>query len=351
MRVLYILPTLDVGGAERSLLELFKRLDGIEPVLCALSHGGTLLPQFEALGIPVRSLRLALGGADVRGGMRLLPLIHEVRPRLIHARLFNANFWARICGRLSGLPVLAEERGVEETRPRWATLLNRLSEPLGSLTTANSAAVREMMLRRDRVPEERLQMVAGAVDAQRYAPADEMKEFDAIAVQRLDARKGLPDLLEAFSLLPGATLAIVGEGPMRPLLEQKLDELGLRPRVRLMGERKDIENLLRRSRVFANASYEEGMPNAVLEAMASALPVAATRVAGTSEAVVDQVTGTLVPPHSPPELAAAVARYLQEPALAATHGAAGRARVLQSFSYAAQAGRYLELYEHLLGGG
>ncbi|HEX4382556.1 MAG TPA: glycosyltransferase, partial [Myxococcales bacterium] len=113
----------------------------------------------------------------------------------------------------------------------------------------------------------------------------------------------------------------------------------------------DIENLLHRSRVFANASYEEGMPNAVLEAMASGLPVAATRVAGTSEAVLDQVTGTLVPPHSPPELAAAVARYLQEPALAATHGAAGRARVLQSFSYAAQAGRYLELYAHLLGGG
>ncbi|HEX4381629.1 MAG TPA: glycosyltransferase [Myxococcales bacterium] len=351
MRVLYILPTLDVGGAERSLLELFKRLDGIEPVLCSLGHGGTLLPQFEAVGIPVRSLRLSLGGADVRGGMRLLPLIHEVRPRLIHSRLFNANFWARICGRLSALPVLAEERGVEETRPRWATLLNRLSEPLGNLTTANSAAVREMMLRRDRVPEERLQMVAGAVDAQRYAPANEVKEFDAIAVQRLDARKGLPDLIEAFSLLPGATLAIVGEGPMRPLLEQKLDELGLRARVRLMGERKDIENLLHRSRVFANASYEEGMPNAVLEAMASGLPVAATRVAGTSEAVLDQVTGTLVPPHSPPELAAAVARYLREPALAATHGAAGRARVLESFSYAAQAGRYLQLYEHLLGGG
>jgi glycosyltransferase involved in cell wall biosynthesis len=350
-RVLYILPTLDVGGAERSLLELFKRLKSIEPQLCCLGAGGTLQPQFEALGVPVHTLKLAHGGADVRGGLRLRQLIRKLRPELLHARLFNANFWARVCGRLAGVPVLAEERGVEETRPRWATFLNRWSEPLGSLTTANSIAVREQMQKRDRVPEARLQMVAGAVDAERYSPASEPAQFDAIAVQRLDPRKGLLDLLDAFALLPGATLAIVGEGPMRPALEEKLQQLKLGDRVKLLGESKQIESLLRRSRVFANASYEEGMPNAVLEAMATGLPVAATRVAGTSEAVLDGVTGTLVPPRAPAELAKAVKRYLDSPQLAQEHGLAGRARALESFSYAAQAERYLQIYALLLRGG
>jgi glycosyltransferase involved in cell wall biosynthesis len=349
-RVLYVLPTLDVGGAERSLLHLLSRLRGVDAHVCALGHGGALLASFQALGVPVHVLGLALGGADLRGGARLLPLVRRVRPDLLHARLFNANFWARVCGRLCGLPVLAEERGVEETRPGWATVLNRLSEPLGAITAGNSQAVLEAMRRRDRVPEARLRFVAGAVDADRFSPAEAGKDQDAVAVQRLDPRKGVPDLVEAFALLPEATLAIAGKGPMRAALEERVERLSLRGRVRLLGERHDVEALLRRSRVFVHASYEEGMPNAVLEAMACALPVVATRVAGSSEAVADGETGTLVPPRDPAALAAAVARYLGDAQLARRHGEAGRARAVAQFSYPSQAERYLELYRELLGG-
>lgn len=338
------------------MLELLRRLDRalVEPHVCSLTRGGSLRAQF-AEQAKVHDLGLLRAGADPRG-LRLLPLLHELRPQLLHARLFAANFWARVCGRLAGLPVLAEERVAELSRPMAIDLIDRAVEPLGSVTVANSRGVFELVQQRG-VPASRLRLIGGAVDTDRFRPrprGEAREKFDVLAVQRLDPAKGVPDLLNAFALLlrehPEATLGICGDGPLRESLDAQIASLGLRGRAVLLGERRDVEELMSGSRVVALASYEEGMPNAVLEAMASARPVVATRVTGSRDAVVDGETGALVAPRDPPALAAALGRYLADPDLARRHGEAGRARAVGEFGFPVQLGRYLALYGELVRG-
>jgi len=140
----------------------------------------------------------------------------------------------------------------------------------------------------------------------------------------------------------------VGDGPCRAELEQVWRRLGLDGRVLMLGERQDVARILRALDVFALPSLGEGISNALLEAMASGLPVIATRVGGNPELVEHDVTGTLVSPRSAEALAAAFDRYLLDPALIRKHGEAGRQRALRDFSLDRMFGAYDSLYSRLL---
>lgn len=354
VRILYVLPALGVGGAERSLLALLRSLDRarFEPHLCSLERGGALRGDFEALGVPVYELGVAPGLREAMGA-RLVALAVRLRPRIVHSRLVLANLWGRLAGRACGAKVICEERGLELERPALATWLNRATGRLSHLELANAEAVAAVMRSRDRVDERRLRLVPGGIDPAPFdgAPAPE-PEFDLASVHRLVAEKGTIDLLEALALVrrerPRARLLLVGDGPARARLEARAARSDLAGAVAFAGERADVAAQLRRARLFALLSREEGFPNAVLEAMASALPVVATATGGMGEVVEAGVTGALVPVGEPGAAAEAALRYLADPALAAAHGEAGRRRVRERFSFAAVAGRYERLYQELL---
>jgi glycosyltransferase involved in cell wall biosynthesis len=142
-------------------------------------------------------------------------------------------------------------------------------------------------------------------------------------------------------------LAIVGDGPLLPMLREKVRALGLDGLVWLPGARSDVAAILRGFDVFAMSSIAEGTPGSALEAMASGLPVVGTRVGGIPEVVAEGVTGQVVPPRDPAALAEALARYALDPELAAAHGAAGRARVLAHYSMPAMVAGYQALYDSL----
>jgi glycosyltransferase involved in cell wall biosynthesis len=143
-------------------------------------------------------------------------------------------------------------------------------------------------------------------------------------------------------------MLIAGEGPCRGRIENAVRELGLGDRVRVLGERQDIPAILNALDLFVLASVGEGMSNAVLEAMATGLPVLATRVGGNSELVVDEVTGILVPRESHEAVVGAMRRYLDDPDLMRTHGRAGRMRVEAEFTLATTLRAYRELYRRHL---
>ena len=355
IRILYVLPWLGVGGAERSLLALLRRIDRtrFEPHLCALGSGGALRPDFEALGVPVHELGVSAGLGELNGA-RLLALARRLRPRIVHSRLVLANLWARLAGAASGARVLCEERALELDRPRLAHWLNRATQRLADLQTANAEGIAELMRTRDGVDPRRLRVAPVGIDAQPYlAPRSAPPELEVVSVHRLVATKGTGDLLEAFALLrawrPGARLLLVGDGPERPRLEARAQRPDLAGGVLFAGHRADLPAQLGRARVFALLSHDEGTPNAVLEAMAAGLPVVATKIAGSAEAVQDGVTGRLLPLRDPAAGAAALRGYLDDPTLAAAHGEAGRKRVLDSFSLDAVVRFYQALYLELLG--
>jgi glycosyltransferase involved in cell wall biosynthesis len=170
-------------------------------------------------------------------------------------------------------------------------------------------------------------------------------------VGRLDPVKDHVALIRAF--VEGvrddrAVLVIVGDGPMRGELQRTVAELGAGARVRLAGERDDVPQVLRAFDLFVLPSVGEGISNAILEAMATGLPVVATRVGGNPELVADGVTGRLIERRSPAALSEAIATYLADPALMRRHGEAARERALCEFSLPRMLAGYADLYRRSL---
>jgi glycosyltransferase involved in cell wall biosynthesis len=354
LRVLYVLTTLDVGGAERSLLEVLRRIDRdrIDPMVCSLISGGGLRRSYAELGIAVVELGVRPGLAEAQG-IRLLGVLLQCRPTIIHSRLILSNLWARM-GSVFGAKVICEERGLADARPPLMNWLNRTSQRLCSMNVANSRAVAARMQSRDRIGDGRLRVIYGGVDCSRFTPADGRAQriFDVVTITRLEEYKGVFDLIDAMQLVqqrrPGTRLSIVGDGTQRVPLEERTRQFGLTETVKFWGEQADVPTRLQEGRVFVLSSHEEGLPNAAIEAMSCALPVVATRVGGCPEIVAEDETGLLVPPRDPQSLASAILGYLETPTLIETHGAAGRLRAQTCFDVRATARAYEQLYFELV---
>jgi glycosyltransferase involved in cell wall biosynthesis len=174
-----------------------------------------------------------------------------------------------------------------------------------------------------------------------------------IVVAKLMEQKGhafllraLPPLQERFADLH---VLLVGDGPLRAALAERIAGLPGAARVHLVGNRRDVGDLLAASDLFVLPSLWEGLPMALLEAMASGLPVVATRVSGSAQVVVDGESGLLVPPGDVERLSEAIATLLDDPARARRMGRAARERVERSYSARAQAARHAELYRRAAG--
>ncbi|MEP6939077.1 MAG: glycosyltransferase [Rudaea sp.] len=203
--------------------------------------------------------------------------------------------------------------------------------------------------------------IANGVDTQRFEPAtasrcarlrsDLQIPADALAigcVASFTPVKRHVDLIAAFAIAqkahPNAQLLLIGEGPLRAEIEAQVDALGIGQRVRLLGARSDVENILPALDIFALASRTEGMSNAILEAQACGVAVVATAVGGNLDLVEPQCTGLLAPPLAAAEFADALSRLLTDGAARTRMGNAARARIERAHSLDAMAAAYDDLY-------
>jgi glycosyltransferase involved in cell wall biosynthesis len=363
-RLLYVITDLETGGVPLHLHRLATSLDRtrFDPLVVSLAPPGPVSAMLEADGVPTRACG-ARGSLEVAALWRLRRIIRRFRPDLIHALLFHANIAARLVGRLAGVPrdrVITEIQTVEIERP-WHLVVDQLTHGLCRCQVGNSPAVIDHLVQRAALPREFLICIPGGVDPARFqdvAPADRAAWEIAppakllIWVGRMDPVKGLDYLLDALPLLPAdppTHLLLVGDGPERPRAEARAERLGLRHRVHFTGFRQDIPALLAAADLFVFPSLTEGMPNALLEAMAAGLPVVACDVPGCHDLIDNQVNGLLVPPRSARALAAAVAQLLADPALARRLGRAARRTVMRSHSQDICHANYAALYGRILG--
>jgi len=354
-----------VGGSERVLLQLLQGLDRKEwhPIL--LHHPAAALAELveaaRGLGVTVYSVPRV---TDRNFAIRLPGLVHAVsrfRPAVFHAQLN----WPLACkfGLLSaallGVPaVLATvhlyNSDFMSRSVRWQ--MRAVSRGVHRYL-AVSTHVRDRLAALG-LPEAKLRVVRNGVDPARFersAARDLRRELAGSAgrpivltAARLAPQKGLEFLLGAAAMLPETVFVIAGDGPDRTTLTAQAEAAGLTDRVRFLGSRRDIPDLLAACDVFVLPSLIEGLPLSVLEAMAAARPVVATRVPGTDEAVVDGETGMLVPPRDPEALAHAIGSVLSNPRRAARFGSAGRARVIAEFSTQRMVAAVVQQYEELL---
>ena len=327
---------------------------------------GPLLDDVRAQGLRVETVPMARSlspRAQWRAFMALLRLIRSERPDLVHAHMPISGFLARLAARLTGVPHVAYTcHGFlfSQPGPWWRRALGFTIEWMGGRMTATylTVSTEEAALARRLWIHRGALAVGNGRNPARFRPdaASRLRVRAAlgcppdavvvIIVSRLVRHKGHPELVAAMRDVTGAELWVVGErlpsdhgADMAPVFEAS----GLGGRLRLLGYRADVPDVLAAADVFALPSHFEGLPMSVIEAMLTGLPVVATDVSGPREQVRDGETGLLVPPFQVAALAAALRRLVDDAGSRARMGAAGRARAMAMYDEAAVVARTLDL--------
>jgi glycosyltransferase involved in cell wall biosynthesis len=369
IKVLYVIGTLAVGGAEGQLVQLATNLDRgrFEPVVCCLSRGGPLQHVLEENEIKVKviGLRMRQVPKSIVNLLRFVRFVAQERPAIVHGLLYAGYVLGAFVARIVGVPVVVASRRSLGNYKEGSFLhlaLERLANRMTRLIIANSAAVRRDVLRQEHLPEEKVMVIYNGIrpGVVPSALASETRSLLGVAerapvvgvLANLIAYKGHATFLRAWRKVvdaqPTSVALLVGEGTMRVEIERLVEQFELGASVRLLGSRLDVRNILEAIDLLVHPSFEEGFSNAILEAMAAGKPVVATAVGGNPEAVVDGVTGLLVPPGEPESLAAAVIRMLNDPAALSAFGEAGRRRVLELFDLGDMIKKYERVYMEVL---
>lgn len=355
---------LDIGGAERMLVELVARLDRNRwrPSVVCLQTPGFLARFLDERGIPVDSLEIR-GATDFPRALgQWSRILRERRPALLQTFLFHANLLGRLAAASAKVrPVVAGIR-VADPRSRGRLWIDRMTARMVDRYVCVSEEVRQFT-EASGIAREKLLVIPNGVDVERFASAAPIdpEAFggtgDAallVAIGRLDRQKGPDVLLQALEVVGHRAngrrwvLAFLGDGPMRAALEADAARRGLAGQVRFLGRRDDVERWLAACEGLVLASRWEGMPNVVLEAMAAGRPVVATRVEGTGSLVRPGETGWLVPPEDPAALADAIRELLADADRRRRFGAAAK-NLAADFSFGRMVESYERLYRELLG--
>lgn len=375
IRILVVIGALDLGGAESHLAQVLPRLarDGFEIAVHTLTGRGALAPVLEKAGVRViappgsekgsksggfaaRALRAA------RAGLSLARFLRSWKPDIVHFFLPEAYLvGAPIALAVSSAKRVVSRRSLNDYQAKHPALarLERALHGRMRASLGNSAAVTAQLIA-EGAPAARVHLIRNGIDLARFerprardaVRAELGAAPDAVAiacVANLIPYKGHADLIDALARLPGDPpweLWCAGrdDGIGASLAERAA---GLGGRVKFLGARDDVPDLLAAADIGVLASHEEGFPNAVLEAMAARLPVVATSTGGIPEAVDDGRTGLLVPVRGPAELGAALALLIGDARLRRAMGDAGRARVEAEFALDACAAAYARLYRSL----
>lgn len=373
-RVLFVTINMELGGTERQLCALAAGLDRrrFAPRVCCLRGGGPLADTLAAAGVPLTVLAPRARGRAGRTRpfrvflpqiLSLSKLMRRERIAIVHGLLPAALVTAGFAARRARVPVLVTgRRGLgryKEGRPLLRFLENLVNR-WADAVVPNSEAVLRDVLARERILPERLRVIYNGVRIPDASPRAGRREILGAEIRgpvvclvaNLFPYKGHLDFLDAagevLRKVPETRFVLVGDGRIRPEIERRASEPDLRGRAILLGSRPDSGEIMACADVLALASHQEGFPNVVLEAMARAKPVVATRVGGVPEAVEEGITGLLVPPRDPPAMAAALVRLIGNPGEAAEMGRRGLARVRELFSIDRMVRAHEGLYGELL---
>lgn len=357
-----------LGGAENAMFMLLESLDREQwqPTLLLEDAPGTepLAERAAALAVPVRRVApMPLGLEGARRVPALARLLRRERPDLFHAHMSSpvACKWglaAAVAARMPAVLGTVQVGGYEPPDRSAYWQLRALAQGVDRYLAVSRDIARELVEQLG-WPEEKVEVVYNAVDLARVevaAPPGLREQLGGgetrplvLTPARLDAQKGHRVLFEAIAQVPDAVFVLAGEGPEREPLEALAAQLGIDKRVRFLGRRDDVPQLLAACDVFALPSLYEGSSLAVLEAMAAGVPVVSSAIGGTDELIDDGSSGLLVPPGDAEELAAALRRLLGDAGLRDALAAQARERVERDLTRERMAARVTGVYRELLG--
>ncbi len=362
--VCHIIHRLDFGGLENGLVNLINGLprEQFRHAVIALTEVTDFAERIQVPDVQI----FALGkrpGTDLRCYVRLFRLLRELRPLLLHTRNLG-TLDCQVIAWAAGVPNrIHGEHGwdvydPEGREPRYVRL-RRIINPWVHRYVALSGEIERWLTHHIRVGRGRVWRICNGVDSDRFVPAARRGEDGVTTLGTVSRFTDIKDplaIIEAFILLRRSSesgtlrLLLVGDGPLRPAMEQRVLEAGLAGDVEFAGSQMDVIPWLQRMDVFALGSRREGISNTILEAMACGLPVVATRTGGNPELVDEHETGRLVPVGDHRALASALQEFVSDGRRRREAGCAARQRVLENFSIHRMIERYTLLYQRHLRG-
>ena len=362
-RVLYLSHAFAVGGAEEMVLNLVRHLpQRFEPMVACIHEAGPIGEEIRRTGVPFSVLGLTPGLSRPLDVLRLRDAVQSWAPTIVHTFLLTGSLYGRFAAMMAGVPIVigTEVNIYEKKRPLHARFERWLMKGTDAVV-ASAESVKTHYISQVGADPDKVDVIYNAVDWAQLETTMTRDEFRASIgvplnvpaagiIARLTEQKAHRVLFEAMTTAELSTLhlIVVGDGELRDDLQSRAESLGILGRVRFLGARRDLGNILAAIDIFAMPSYWEGLPLSMVLAMGAGLPVVASRVAGIPEVVKDGASGLLVAAGDSAQLARALATLVTDRQLRATLGAAARAFVLPRFGVDGYVASIAALYDRLL---
>lgn len=368
IRILYIHPTLGIGGAEELRLTILKYIDRqkYDIRLCCLVKKGEIAKEIENLGFRVDVVGTSERLFDIRSLFVLISYLKQNKFDIVQTCLPAPNLFGRLAALFAKVPyiIIEEHSYYERYNPYLGYLFRTINKILSRYTykiIACSDAVMQTIIKEEKIFEDTFLAIHNVIDTKKFIIDYSKKEariklglnpdMPIIGfIASLAPRKGHIYLLQAMRIIlnsyPETKLIIVGDGPLKKELETIRQQNQLHNSVKFLGVRRDIPLLLKAIDIFVSPAIKEAFGINLIEAMFMSLPCIATNVGGIPEVVIDGETGILVPPADSEALAKAIKKLLSNPELAKRYGKAGNRRVLENFTV----DKYIRKLENLYDG-
>lgn len=366
LKLVFMIRQMIVGGAESQIVSMIKSLDRsrYDIHLCLFTDNCVQREAIEAEGIPITVIRKRVK-FDFLHLFRLTLWLARLRPDIVHTWITEANSVGTVAALLTRVPVrigCVLNVNFWKTRPRL--FYDRFAMGSCHCLATNSLRINRFLIERMGISPGKLLLLYNGIDHRRYGLPDTerlesraqfRREFGippenrvlvtVAGMRRFKNHLRYLDWIRTMPANPGRTFLFVGEGELFDEVKEKRDRLGLGDSVVMTGVRNDIPRVLAASDIMVMPSIIEGLPNAILEAMAAGLPVVATDVGGHPEIIEDGRTGLLVPPGNGEALVRAMERLSDDPGLCREMGAAGREKVTGAFTHMMMDAAFSSLYE------
>jgi len=373
--IAHVIYRLGVGGLENGLVNLINRLpeSRYRHVIISLTEVSDFRQRITRSDVACFALNKRPGN-DVKMLWKLWRLFRKLRPTIVHSRNLAA-LEAQLPAWLAGAPCrIHGEHGRDvydmdgtSRKYRW---IRRLYQPLVTRYVPLSQELEGYLRNQVGVADAKIRPICNGVDVESFRPLvprdreavlpPGFADPDSVLVGTVGRLEPIKDQLTLVRALAEMCtrrpednrlrLLLVGDGSQKAEIEALAASEGIRDRVWLAGNREDIVRLMSAMDVFVLPSLAEGISNTILEAMASGLPVVATRVGGNAELVIDGETGLLVPRADPKAMAEALLRYLDDDTLRSRHGTAARQRAVERLSIDVMVRNYQDVYDECLVG-
>jgi glycosyltransferase involved in cell wall biosynthesis len=371
IRVVHIVTQLELGGAQQNTLYTVEHLDrGRFEVTLLCGTGGYLDEEARRRNVSIRFLRhLVRPVSPVHDALAIpetVRILRQIRPHIVHTHSSKAGILGRWAARAAGVPVIIHTFHGFGFTPEQPALVRGFYKALEKLTArvttglvAVSQANQAEALAAGIGRPEKYRLIRSGVSLEVFQSLSRTSEAPAgldiepqhrlvTTVGPFKPQKNLGDFLAAAALvrsaMPESRFLVVGDGALRPFLEKRVRDLGLSDAVFLPGWRRDLPAILARTDVFVMTSLWEGLPRALVEALAAGIPAVANRVDGVADVIHDGENGCLVAPRQPAETAQRVLSLLKAPEAARRMGEKARQSISRDFDIGLMVKQQEKLY-------